>query len=64
MTEPIEFQFGDTMVKVDPPLSYEIPDSTVEVDNNLSLITTLTHGDNKFLLAGDAEKKRIREWIL
>lgn len=52
------------MVKVDPPLSYEIPDSTVEVDNNLSLITTLTHGDNKFLLAGDAEKKRIREWIL
>lgn len=63
LTEPIEFQFGDTMVKVEPPLSYEIPDSTVEVDNNFSLITTLTNGDNKFLLSGDAEKKRIREWI-
>lgn len=32
-------------------------------DNNYSLITTVTNGDNRFLLMGDAQKKRTEEFL-
>ncbi|MEG2118908.1 MAG: MBL fold metallo-hydrolase, partial [Pseudoflavonifractor sp.] len=63
LTEPVEFTFGDASVLVEPPLSYEVPGKLAEIDNNFSLITTVVHGEKRFIFAGDAEKQRIRHWL-
>lgn len=63
LTKPERFTLGEASVLVEPPLSYDIPDGFVEFDNNFSLITTVTHGENRLLFMGDAEKQRIREWL-
>ena len=63
LTEPLTFRFGDAQVLVEPPASYEIPEGSVDFDNNFSLITTITHGQNRLVFMGDAEKPRIREWL-
>lgn len=63
LTEPAEFSFGDAKVLVEPPLSYETVEGVTENDNNFSLITTVTHGRNRLLFTGDAEKQRLREWL-
>ncbi len=57
------FPFGEAVVIVDPPESYEIPDGAVEYDNNFSLVTTITHGTNRLCFTGDIEKDRIREMV-
>lgn len=62
LTQSMSFALGEAVVFVEPPVSYESQDSSLEVDNNFSLITRVTHGKNTFLFMGDAEKKRIREW--
>lgn len=38
-------------------------ESVYENDNNYSLITCVTNGQNRFLLAGDAKKLRIEEFL-
>lgn len=58
-----EFKLGAADVLVEPPVSYEVPEGVVEYDNNLSLITTVTHGEKRLLFAGDIEKQGIRDWI-
>ena len=63
LTEAVSFQFGDAEVLIEAPASYEIPDSAVDFDNNFSLITTIQHGENRFVFMGDAEKQRIRQWL-
>ncbi|MEG2174324.1 MAG: MBL fold metallo-hydrolase [Oscillospiraceae bacterium] len=63
LSAPLEFQWMQTTVLVEPPLSYERSDTAAEMDNNFSLITTVVHGDNRLLFAGDAEKQRIRQWV-
>lgn len=63
LQEEISFAFGSAMVLIEPPASYEITDPGSEYDNNFSLITTITHGDNTLIFMGDAEKDRIREWL-
>ncbi len=63
LTEPVEMQLGEAFVKTEPPQSYEMKEGVIEQDNNFSLITTLIHGDNRFLFTGDAEKQRIRQWL-
>ncbi len=63
LTEAFEFGFGNAQVLVEPPSSYEIPDGAVDFDNNLSMITTVTHGDNRLLFMADAEKQLIRDWL-
>lgn len=62
LNEKVEFEFGDAEILVEPPLSYDAGNAE-EIDNNFSLITTVTHGDNKLIFTGDAEKQRIREWL-
>ena len=57
------FELGGAEVTIDPPSSYEIPDSDDEYDNNFSLITTIVHGSKKLFFAGDIEKERIRELV-
>lgn len=63
LKEPAEFDLQDAHVRVEPPLSYETPGGNAEMDNNFSLITTITHGEKRLLFTGDAEKQRIREWL-
>lgn len=62
LTQATDLRLGDAYIKVEPPLSYEAEDAA-ELDNNFSLITTIIHGENTLLFAGDAEKLRIREWL-
>lgn len=62
LEEKTEFEFGDAEVLVEPPLSYEAGNKE-EMDNNFSLITTVTHGENRLIFTGDAQKQRIREWL-
>lgn len=63
LTQPVRFMLGGAEVLTEPPCSYESDGSMAEQDNNFSLITTVTHGGNRLLFAGDAEKQRIREWL-
>lgn len=63
LQEETDFLLGSASVLIEPPASYEIGDSEDEYDNNFSLITTITHGENTMVFMGDAEKDRIREWL-
>lgn len=63
LTQPVELEMGMAKVLIEPPLSYETDGSAAEFDNNFSLITTVTYGENSLLFMGDAEKQRIRQWI-
>lgn len=68
LTESVSFTIGDANVLVEPPLSYDLigiasHDPTLEVDNDLSLITTIVHGELRMVFTGDAEKLRLREWL-
>lgn len=58
-----EFELGSAKVLVEPPVSCETQNGEAEVDNNFSIITTVTHGKNRLLFTGDAEKQRIRQWM-
>ena len=59
----IEFRLGDALVTVEPPASYEIPDSGEDYDNNFSLITTVVLGENRLVFTGDIEEERISQWL-
>ncbi len=59
--EPVSAAFGKMQLKVAPPDSYEIPEGSLEYDNNFSLLTTVTYGSNNFFFTGDIEKERIRQ---
>lgn len=63
LRETLEFEAEGMKVMIEPPLSYEAPESIVEMDNNFSLITTVVDGENKLVFMGDAEKQRVREWM-
>jgi beta-lactamase superfamily II metal-dependent hydrolase len=58
LTENMTFTLDDVLFEVYPPMkqSYE------EGDNDYSLAISVTHGENSFLFAGDAEKERINEF--
>lgn len=63
LTESASFAFVDSNILIEPPASYQIEDAASDYDNNFSLITTITHGKNRLVFTGDAEKQRIREWL-
>ncbi|MEG0779580.1 MAG: MBL fold metallo-hydrolase [Oscillospiraceae bacterium] len=63
LTDSLEFPLGAATVLVEPPLSYDVTGMEEEFDNNFSLITTVTHGENRLLFTGDAEKQRVRQWL-
>ena len=63
LDDPVSFSFVDSNILIEPPASYEIDDRNSDYDNNFSLITTITHGKNRFVFTGDAEKQRLREWL-
>lgn len=57
LTENMTFVLDDVLFEVYPPLK----SSYAEDDNNYSLAITATHGENRFLFAGDAKKIRLAE---
>lgn len=63
VTKTLRFALGDAEVRVDPPAAYPEVLSGDDADNDLSLITTVTHGAQRLLFAGDAERARLREWL-
>ena len=63
LSEEELFLFGSSVVRIDPPASYELTQNVSDADNDFSLITTVTHGNNRLCFMGDAEKQRIRGWI-
>ena len=62
LDEPYTFTERNMTVLIEPPKSYEMI-FPGEYDNNFSLITTVTHKDNRLVFTGDIEKQRIREWL-
>ncbi|MBQ9061807.1 MAG: MBL fold metallo-hydrolase [Eubacterium sp.] len=63
LAEPYQVTIGDMDLLTEPPQSYDTNGVEGEFDNNFSLITTITHGENRLLFTGDIEKSRIREWL-
>lgn len=63
LNENLEFTVQDMDVLIEPPLSYELAENIVEMDNNFSLITTITHEKNRLVFMGDAQKQRVRQWL-
>ena len=63
VSEVLSLQLGEAAVTVEPPASYEIPDSDEEYDNNFSLITTVELGSNRLVFTGDIEEERISQWL-
>lgn len=57
LKEKITFILDDVSFEVLPPQK----DQYEEPDNDYSLVISVTHGENKFLFAGDAEKERLKE---
>lgn len=58
LTKDYSFTLGDIAFTVDAP-----DEDTYEDDNNYSLITAVTCGETRFLLMGDALKKRTGEFM-
>ena len=63
LTAACRFSFGDAEILTEPPADYSIAGTTDDADNELSLITTVTHGDVRLLFTGDAENGRLSEWL-
>lgn len=57
ITEDMYFILDDVLFEISPPKkqSYE------EEDNDFSIVVSATHGENRFLFAGDAEEERLAE---
>lgn len=57
ITENMSFVLDDALFEVYPPMQ----NTYIEGDNDYSLAISVTHGENRFLFTGDAEKARIAE---
>lgn len=57
LVSKMTFTLDDVLFEVYPPQKKEYD----EGDNDYSLVISVTHGENKFLFAGDAEKDRLQE---
>ena len=57
------FALGDSTITLNPPATYDVSLEHKEIDNDLSIITTIEHHDNRLVFLGDAEKKRLREYL-
>ncbi len=57
LTEDMSFTLDDVSFNVYAPQKTQYKES----DNDYSLVISVTHGENKFLFAGDAEKARLKE---
>ena len=66
VAESMEFEFGECTVLIEPPIDYDvsvISDVVDDYDNTLSLFTTVTCGEKRLLFTGDADRRRVKEWL-
>ncbi len=63
LTKETRFTLGCAEVLVEPPAAYPAEITGDSVDNELSLITTVTHGSQRLVFTGDAEKGRLQEYL-
>lgn len=63
--DTVELTLDDVLIEIYPPLkdSYVSADTQPgdEIENEFSLVTKITHGDNRFLFTGDACNGRLQE---
>lgn len=57
ISDNMSFTLDDVLFEVYPPQKKSYKNS----DNDFSLVISVTHGENKFLFAGDAEEDRLAE---
>lgn len=57
LTEDMSFVLDDVLFEVSVPKKNDYKES----DNDFSLVISITHGENTFLFAGDAEEERLSE---
>lgn len=63
LTEITTLTLGDMTVQIEPS-DIEIPEaSEEEYDNDMSLITTIIHGNMRLLFTGDIEAARTESWL-
>lgn len=63
LTEVTTLTLGDMAIQIEPS-DIEIPeDAEEEYDNDMSLITTITHGAVRLLFPGDIETARTESWL-
>ena len=58
LTKALSFTIGTATFTINPPRK-----SSYNSDNDYSLVTSVAHGKNTFLFAGDAEEERLSELI-
>ena len=66
VSEQMNITLGNATVHIDPPINYDvniIADAVDDYDNTLSLMTTITCGEKRFLFAADADRRRLNEWM-
>ncbi len=66
VTGQMDIELGYATVHIDPPINYDvnvIADAVNDYDNTLSLMTTITCGEKRFLFAADADRRRLNEWM-
>lgn len=59
LEEDTAFEVDDVLFEVSAPKKQDY----AEGDNDFSIVISVTHGENSFLLAGDAEEERLSEVI-
>ncbi len=62
----MDLPFGETNIHIEPPINYDVnvvSEAVEDYDNTLSLMTTVTCGNQRLLFTGDADRRRIREWL-
>lgn len=66
LTAPASLALGQAQLLIEPAAFQPgsgVPAPAPVQDNDLSLIVTATHGQNRLLFMGDAESGRIAEWL-
>ena len=64
LTEPLEETLGNMQISIYPAEdAEEIQNTEEEYDNDMSLVTSISYGNKRFLFTGDIEKTRIRQML-
>lgn len=64
ISEIEELQFGDLQMTIYPAENPQaLLEGKGEIDNDMSLVSSICYGQKKFLLTGDIEKKRIGQML-
>lgn len=66
VADNMDLTLGAMNIRIEPPKTYDIntiSNAVEDYDNTLSLMTEITCGERTFLFTGDADKRRLNEWL-